>query len=273
MATIFNRSAELIIGQPGQEGRDFSGLRIQFQIEKTSESNSNTSRITIFNLNRENRAFVEQENLDAFLSAGYTPQGQESLVEAIFQGDIKKGKVENKLSGSDWQTTFEVGDGERALVETKFNKSFAKGANLEAVIGEVAESFEKPISTIKGIKNKVFKNGLTLSGSSKDIMDQLSAEAEVEFSIQDDEVVVLPANEDDGEESQFISRDTGLIGSPIKREKGIEFVSALNPKLRPGRKVRIESKFINGDFRIRKVVHDGDTHEGPWQSKCEAVNL
>lgn len=271
MAIIFNRSANLIIGVPGQEGRDFSNLRISFQIEKTSESNANTSRITIFNLNKESRSFVEQENLDAFLSAGYTPPGQESLVEALFQGDLKKGKVENKLSGSDWQTTFEVGDGERALVETKFNKGFAKGASLEKMIGEVSKSFDKPISTIKGIKDKIFKNGVTLSGGAKDIMDQLTNEAGVEWSIQDDEIIVLPSKEDDGEESFLISRKTGLIGSPIKREKGIEFIAALNPKLRPGKRVRIESKFISGDFRIRKVLHDGDTHEGSWQTKVEAI--
>lgn len=271
MGLIFNRAAELIVGVPGQVGRDFSNLRIQFQIEKTSESNSNTSRIVIFNLNKENRAFCEQVNLDCFLSAGYAPIGQEPLIESIFQGDIKKGKVENKLSGSDWQTRFEVGDGERALVETKFNKSFAKGANLQAMIEEVSKSLGKPLSTIKGIQNKVFKNGVTLSGSAKDILDGLTVEGGVEWSVQDNEIIVLPPTIDDGQGSFLISRDTGMIGSPIKREKGVEFVVALNPKLRPGKKVRLQSKYLEGDFRIRKVVHDGDTLEGPWETKVEAV--
>lgn len=269
MAIIYNRAGLLRVGQLGQEGRDLTGLRIGFQIEKTSESNSNTSRITIYNLNKESRSFVEQEDLVGILDVGYSPVGADDLIENIFQGDIKK--VQNKLQGSDWLTTFEVGDGEKALTESKFNKSFAAGASIEAAINEVAQSFGKPISTIQDITAKTFKNGLTLSGGSKNIMDTLTKEAGVEWSIQDDEVIILGAENTDGEEAFFISRDTGMIGSPIKREKGIELTTALNPKIRPGRAILVESKYLEGEFRVRKVVHDGDTHEGSWQTRLEAV--
>jgi hypothetical protein len=269
VAQIYNREAILQVGVPGQEGRDFTGLRVSFQIEKTSESNSNTSRISVYNLNKENRSFVEQEGLNAILKVGYTPPGSETLSEIIFQGDTKK--VENKLQGADWLTTFEVGDGEAALVNSKFNKSFSKGLSLSSAIDEVAKTLGKPISVIQGIKDKVFKNGLTLSGSTKEILDSLTLEGGVEWSIQDDEIIILPPTGTDGETAFLISRDTGLIGSPIKREKGIELITALNPKIRPGRQIQVESKFLKGLFRVRKVIHDGDSLEGNWQSKVEAV--
>lgn len=269
MSLIYNREAILEVGLEGQRGKDFSNLRISFQIEKTSESNANTSEITIYNLNADSRAFLEQENLVAVLKAGYTPQGESSLAETIFRGDIRR--VENKLSGSDWQTNLEVGDGEKALVEKSFNKSFAKGVSLRSAIEEVAQALGKPISTIKDISEKVYQNGLTLSGSVKDLLDELTAEAGVEWSVQDGEVIVLGQSSNDGQRGFLLSRDTGMIGTPVRKEKGIEIQTALNPKLRPGKAIRIQSKLFSGDFRIRTVRHIGDSFEGEWSSKVEAV--
>ena len=267
---IFNRTATLKVADESGEGRDFSNLRIRFNIAKSSESNSNTSKITVLNLNKESRSFVEQEKLVVILQAGYTPIGTEKpLEESIFQGNVEK--VENKLAAADWQTTFEVGDGEKVLVENHFDKGFAKGVKLSAAIEEVAASLGKPISVIKGIRDKVFKNGISLSGATKEILDTLTVQAGVEWSIQDDEIIILPQEQSDDESSFLLSRDTGLIGSPIKREKGVELVSTLNGLLRPGRPFEVQSRFVNGVFRVRKVNHNGDTHEGPWESKVEAV--
>jgi hypothetical protein len=266
---LYNRFARLRVGIPGQDGIDFTGLRVTFQIEKTSESNSNTSRISIFNLNSNSRAFVEQENLVGILDVGYQYPGQDPVAENIFQGDIKK--VQNTLSGGDWVTTFEIGDGEKKLVESHFDKSFAKGASLQTVVNEVAQSFGNPVSVVKGIQDKTFKNGLSLSGGTKEILDNLTSEGGVEWSIQDDEVIILPQEEDDGEQGFLLSRDTGMIGLPIKKEKGLEITTALIAKLRPGRSIKVESKIIEGNYRVRRVLHDGDTHEGNWVTKVEAV--
>lgn len=268
---LYNRSARIRVGNLGGDGKDFTGLRVQFSVEKTSESNANSSKITIYNLNPDSRSFLEQQNLTVILEVGYEPPGQDPFLEILAVGDIKRGKVKNERQGTDWVSTLELGDGEVALQEKFFNKSFEPGASLEKVMKDVAGSFDKPVNTIIGLKDKVFNSGLNLSGGSKEILDTLTRDAGLEWSIQDDEVQILPPEGSTTDEILLLTPQTGLLSSPIKREKGVEFMALINPSLRPGRRFRLESRDIKGVFRARKVFFNGDTLEGDWTMKVEAV--
>lgn len=280
---LFIRAARTRVGVPGQEGRDFTGLRVSFSIEKSSTSNPNTSKVQIYNLSPSSRSFVEQKQQVLLLEVGYAPPGVEPFLEGISSGDIRK--VTNERNGTDWLTTFELGDGELALQEAQLNKSFEAGASLTKMIRETAQSFGKAVNNISGITEKTFKSGLMLTGSSKDNMDKLVATGGSEWSIQDDEVIVLGKRETTSEEAILISERTGLIGSPVKREEGVEFTSLLIPRLRPGRRIKIESKAtffdsnigqsrpFTGEYRVRKAIHTGDTLEGVWETKVEAIEV
>lgn len=269
---LFNRVASVTVGQLGQVGKDFEGLRVNFSIEKNSESNPNQAKVQIFNLSSASRSFVEQKNLYLILNVGYQPPGEsEAVMSTLCRGDVKYGKVTNELKGGDWITSFEVGDGEIALSEKTFDKTFEKGVSLEQAIKDVAASFGLALGSVKGIVDKVYKSGLTLSGGTKQILDVLTKEAGVEWSIQDGEVQIIPPTGVSQNEAILIAPHTGLLNSPIKREKGIEFTSLIVPTLRPGRQVLVESSSVNGTYRIRKVTFTGDTHEGEWTAKVEAV--
>ncbi len=266
---LYNRTAVLKVGVPGQEGKDFTGLRINFSVEKTSESNPNQAKIQVFNLSQASRSFVETKGLKLVLQVGYEPPGSKSLIETLCQGDVKK--VSNELKGSDWVTTLEVGDGETALTEKTFDKTFEKGITLQKAIGEVKNSLGLASGAIAGIKDKVFKSGLTLSGGSKQLLDTLTKEGDVEWSVQDGEVQILPPKGFTSDEVIFLSPQTGLLDSPVKREEGIEIRSLLIPKIRPGRRIQVDSSIVKGTYRIRKVTFSGDTHEGDWTARTEAI--
>lgn len=268
---LYNRTAKLKVGVLGQEGKDFTGLRVKFNVVKTSEANANTSKISVFNLNPDSRSFMEQQNLVAVLEVGYEPPGFDPFTGIIAVGDIKRGKVKNERQTTDWVTSIEMGDGEKALQEIFFNQAFEKGASVSKVIRDVASSFGKPVNTIVGLEDKTYKSSLNLSGASKDILTTLTSEVGLEWSIQDDEVQILPPEGSTTDEVLLLSPLTGLISSPIKREKGIEFTGLINPQVRPGRRVFIESRDISGEFRVRKVTFDGDTLEGDWKMMVEAV--
>ena len=85
---------------------------------------------------------------------------------------------------------------------------------------------------------------------------------------------------------------TGLLGFPTKTENGVEFVSLLNNKIRPGRAVKLESKQFQGlrgqdqntnqvasqalegsgaIVKVKKATFEGDTHEGSWKVTVEAT--
>lgn len=268
---LYNRTARVEIGVAGGEGRVYDGLRVQFEVEKGSTSTPNPAKIKIYNLNADSRSFAEQENLFLRLFVGYKPPLDIGFTEILATGDVSKAFSERKTP--DWVTQFEIGDGEKAINETFINKNFDKGISLSAVVQDVAQSFGKPVSAIQGLKEKTFKNGLSLSGAASSLLDSFTEEGDTEWSIQDDEVQILPKTGATDDEVYILTPTTGLLASPIKREKGIEIRSLIIPKLRPGRRVKIESSQFEAVYRIRKVVFTGDTLEGPWEARTEAVEV
>jgi hypothetical protein len=100
---LYGRTASLVVlNRDTGLARTLEGLRVSFEIEKTSESTSNKAKIMIYNLNEDNRAFFESESLSVILSAGYKGiYGTSPIVQQLFSGDIirtttKKGSQEQK---------------------------------------------------------------------------------------------------------------------------------------------------------------------------------
>lgn len=263
---IYLRKATVAIApKAGGEGIAVSDLRISFNIEKSSESNPNVSKISIYNLNPTNRAFLESEKLQVVLSAGY-----ETYQEIIFAGDIRK--ASSMRTGPDWVTTIESGDGEAALTEVTTDKSYGPGTDLKTVFNDLIGGLglSKGNVDLSGVTATV-QNGLTVSGRNKEQLDELTKKQGLEWSVQNGAVQVTKQGAATQVEAVLISPETGLIGAPAKREKGIEFTAALNPKLVPGRSVQVQGSAINGVYVVRKATFDGDTREGNWTVKVEAL--
>lgn len=281
MSVLFDRYCGLTIGRPGEQGTLFENLRITFQVVKTSDSNPNTAKISIYNLNDNSIGLIEDENQQAVLEAGYNGLGaavsgaisEERLVGIITKGDVRN--VVTTRKGVDRITTFETGDGEDALQSNTLDKSFAPGVTTTDIVREVQGALGVVRGTIKGVIDQIFDNGLSVSGKAKDTMDEITKKMGAEWSIQDGELQILPRFGSTNEEAILLTPDTGLVGAPTRKigkdkRTSVEFISLLNPRMRPGRKVRIQAFALSGDFVIRKVTMTGDNKQGNFICKCEA---
>jgi len=262
---LFNRKCSFLFGFPGQLGRQYTGLRIRFKIVKTSDSKPNKSNVQIFNLTKESRTLAEKKGLVFILNAGY-----ETTEEVIFSGDVAR--VITELDGPDYVTTFESGDGEKAFQTARVEKSFQEGVDIKDVFTEIITSLGKTIKDISSIKSEKIVNGISLTGLSRTHMDDLTKRYGLEWSIQDGGIQVLEKNKSTKETAIVLNSNSGLVGVPKKKEDGsVDLVSLLQPQIRPGRTIRIESLFLSGDYVCRKVTHSGDTHGQDWYSQIEAV--
>lgn len=260
---LFDRRAIITFGPKGQEGKRIEGLRVKFEIEKTLQKFVNKATITVYNLTRDSRALCERKDLILILSAGY---GQ--MIEDIFTGDIAR--PVSRLEGSDFVTTFEVGDGEKAYKEAKVDVTFKEGTSLKDMFLDVAKSFGQQIKDLSALPVDKLLNGFVASGNSRTVMDDLTRKSGLEWSIQDGALQVIKRGKSNSEEAVLLNSGTGLIGSPIKKDDSYEFTSLLQPKIKPGRKIVVESPSISGTFRVEKVILKGDTHDKDWFSVIEA---
>lgn len=244
--------------------REIKDLRIIFQCEKTNKSDPNTANIEIYNLNKDTRSLLEAKGTRISLDAGYIYTSA-----TIFRGNITK--VVHKSEPPDIITKIEARDGDNRYRNARFDKGYPPGVKLEQLINDLANELDLPVSSIIDLPATQYANGLTLTGQVRDHLDYLTTKNDLEWSIQDETLQIIPKKQTTLDEIIFLTSYSGLVGSPSKTKKGVEFKSLLQPRLRPGRRVRLESKFIEGIFKIRKVNHEGDSHEGEFVSICEAV--
>lgn len=292
MARQFKRIYELTITTPN-ENRVITGLRVAFEITKSVLSFPNLARLEIFNANQTTISALQEQGAKISFNAGY-----EGAVELLFQGDVRN--VLQRKSGVDRITTVFAGDGERDFQNAAFNKTFTSSVSISQAIQEVLKTFEEvSIGVVNGLPQVADKlRGQTLSGSSKDILDQFAKEYGFNWSIQNGEVVIVPQDEPlEGDDAVLINAATGMIGSPTLTRfgatissYGVEVTTLLNPKLLPNRAIKIESLnaevnignlyFQNikkttaeGFYKIQEVTFTGDTHDATWLAMVKGMSL
>ena len=180
----------------------------------------------------------------------------------------------------DWENSF-------------FNKTFTGNVAVNVAILEVIESFENTdvgvLDGLPDVKDKL--RGQTLSGSSKDILDEFAKEYGFVWSIQDGEIVTTALNVPlQSDQAVLITAATGMLGSPTITDLGVEVKTLLNPQLLPNTAFKIESVnaevqlgnlfFENipqtdatGIYKTQEVVFRGDSELGEWSAEVKGVKI
>jgi hypothetical protein len=260
----YDREYELIVGDVLI--KDFD---ILFNIEKSLGRKPNTCELTIYNLNPQNRAKLESiGNVVVQLKAGYKGD-----IGVIFLGDTPN--VNNIKEPTDWHTVLSTDDGGKATKFDRINKSYRAGTTLNVVLADVAKSTKiKPGNLIREatkahvLGNKVFANGVTVSGSALRQLNKLLRSAGMEWSIQDQAFQVLEQGKSLLDVAVWLDPTTGLIGVPsIDKDGDVTVKSNMNSQIIPGRQIVFSSETLSGRMRADKCTYSGDTRGDPWDVK------
>lgn len=286
MSRQYKRSYDLTVKGADGEARVIRGLRVNFEITKSVLSFPNLAKIIIYNPNNETVALLQKKYTEIIFNAGY-----EGDIELLFKGRIRN--VFQGRKSTDKLITIFAGDGEQDWQNASFNKTFTENVSISEAIREVLKTFkETAIGELEGLPQIADKlRGQTLSGSSKDILDDFADEYGFNWSIQNGEVVITPIEEPlMSDEAVLISSVTGMIGSPIITEIGADVTTLLNHKLLPNRAFKIESPnaevqlgnlffrevkptTAEGHYKVQEVTFRGDSREGDWLSFVKGRTL
>ena len=264
---------------------EFSGLKISFRVKKTESSDPNTCTLTIFNLNEDSRSKINIEKSQLYLFAGYE---QDTGEELVFTGNVTN--VNDTIQRPNVVSVIDAADGEKELNESKMSVSFKEGVTLFQIFEKVIDTFNLPVKFKKALeftKKVKYNNGSAFIGQAKALMDLLTADVRLTWSIQNGELKFYENTKADFSSAVVLTTNTGLIGSPtkIKVKKGTrteekesdgwKFVSLLQPKIEPGGIVKVTSREIldGSQFKVINVDHDGDSIEGSFQTTVEAMQL
>lgn len=276
---LYERVCEIQAGD-----RDITGLRVSFEITADLKPEPNQSEIKIYNLSERTRGVLQKKGAAVQLTAGYSDN--KSL---LFLGEIRQ--VDHIREGSDWVSRLRLGDGD-TFYKAKKSFSFKPGSGT----GKVIESLAKMSGGISSLGNitdfikdipatmATMASGLSGMGEPQKAMSSIADSAGYNMSVQNGALLFrrkFPKQGDFTVQGELLSEDTGLVGSPEhsnpdtkeKKPAVLKAKSLLNPRLRCGYLVRVESVNVKGTFVITKLTHKGDTHGGDWYTEIEALPI
>lgn len=282
---LYNRRAEVVIAPiDGGDGLEVSGLRVVFQVMKTSTSEPNTATVSVYNLAEASRGRIKAKDQAVVLRAGYV-----DLVEQVCAGVIKR--VEHRREGVNIVTTMELKDGGQDLLEPEFRRSYSGRTSKQRIINDILSTMphtSRGSIAASGIGGST-SGKMSFSTTSKLALDRCAKAWDFEWSIQDGAIQILDptGTVEPVELAVVIGPDSGLLGSPSKtgqegrrssgrvrkQQPGAKFQSLLFPSIRPGRYVLLKSEFVAGAFKVQSVNHAGDTHGTEWSSDVEAIQI
>lgn len=250
-------------------------LRVTFEVEKDLSGKPNKARFDVYGLNEPHRRQLESAaKVPVQCEAGYIDG-----TSVIFLGNLRAG-ASYRDAGS-WVTQLSAGDGAEEVKTARANVSISPGATTDEVLRQVAERLGVKLGNLKDtfalIKKdfraggNLFPNGTVITGSAAREMTAICRSLGLDWTIHNGELQIQERGKTLGSEAIFLSKKTGMIGSPELDAKGVLRIDCLmQPDVFPGRLLVVEADRVKGQFRIEKTTHRGDNFGGDWTIAIEA---
>jgi hypothetical protein len=303
-APQFGRKYSLIVGTDSGAAVDLSQLRFRFVTKRGDFQNPNTCDVRVYNLSKQTaNNLAAKEFTQLRLQAGYP--GNHGL---IFIGTIAQVRIgrENQL---DSYVDFTAADGdEQYNYAPVITTNLVAGQNsakniLVAILGGMkagANSGTFSKGYIAPLPHKPLIRGKVLYGSARDHLRKLAKNNDMSWSIQDQQLTMIPLSSYIPGDPVVVSPDSGLIGVPEQTANGISMRMLLNPNVKIGQTIKLQASVnqlrlnpgvwnqgqnlnlqsgsarINGQglYYVMVATHSGDTRGNPWYTDviCLAIN-
>ncbi len=309
MTAQYLRSLSLVVADSSGEGIDLSNLRVRFHVRRGDTQTPNSMNARVYNLSAATAAQIENEFTQIVLQAGYGDN-----LSLVFRGVItqtRHGRVDQRDSYVD----ITAADGDEAYNYSPMAISLAAGARPQDVVQAVLKSMATPAlgklpanqqPITQGYTAAVPQNGSlrgkVLFGLARDVMRKLADTHDLKWSIQEGQLTVIQNGSYIPGDPVLITPSTGLIGVPETTENGLSMRVLLNPDIKIGSLVKLDSTDVNqyrygldknsqvanaflaatstklsadGTYYVMRADHLGDTRGDEWYTEltCLATDI
>ena len=250
---------------------EISELKIEFDVKKTLDSNSNEATIRVWNLSDSSRSNINEELADITVEAGYEREGSRGIIFKGFTRDVVHERI-----GPDIVTTIEAGDGDKAARKSHASVTYPKGTDLRTMILDLQSKMtDVELGEIKLPDDLTIPaRPISFMAPPRRAMDELGRSFGFYWSVQNGALEVIPT---DGFLSEVIeiTPSTGMVGVPSITDSGILVQCLLNPSIRPNRQVYVQSETTgrigaDGLYRVSSVGYTGNNIDGEFICEIEA---
>lgn len=232
---------------------EYPELTFEFEVNFSTDSDGNTGSLKLYNLSEETIALFKKGQLFT-LSAGYRDDLGIILLGVIVSATTA-------WEGTDKITTAVIGDCTDRWLNVTINKSWRAGIKASEVAKDIVANLGLGTEGVSIPKDITYSRGKTFSCTCKRALEELARDLGLKLHFTGGKLYLKPV-ELGLTEVVVLNSGSGLMGSPEKVEtdkekpgKRYKVQSLLNYRLRSDAVVKLESKTIEGLWRIEKGKH------------------
>lgn len=232
-----------------------------FNISRTMSSAVNTAFVNIYGLSQLTREKIYKDRYDMIryikmnIYAGYR-----SGVALIFSGHIKECTSFRDSGATEFITQIEAWDGGLGMYLGENNNTYPAGTAYQQILADLSQNLTDVEVGVISDNLEIEKPLRSVSFNGKTI-DDLKTYTKGNLFI-DNGVINFIDNEKEVLEGNIgiISVDSGLLGTPKRKETNIIVEMIFEPQIILGQQLILESKtlpYLNQTYKVLGVSHDG----------------
>lgn len=229
---------------------------VQFEVSRQSLASANKATFRIFNLGEQtrNRIYKDKYNLTELRRVTFHA-GYEDFAPLIFTGRVKQ--ASSFRQGTDTITLIEADEG-YAMINGFTATTLGAGAIAKETIKMLAASLPAIAgAAIVGDFPTATKRGEVLFGNTWQLLQQKSGGL---ARIDNGQVKVLNDDEVITGAIPLISAETGLLNSPQRGDRQLEFELLFEPRITVGQAIALKSvsnPLFDGNYKVMGFAHKG----------------
>jgi len=317
MSQQYLRQISLVVANAAGQGLELGALRVVFEVRRGDTQTPNTCTVRVYNVSPNTSNALRYRGASEFTQLVLKVAYQDQPLAQIFYGSIKQvrqGREDQKNS----YIAITAADGDSVYNFVPLSFTLAAGntpqnavTNLIGVAAAAAATYGSPtggpggqpltqgymptLNPNRSIRGKVFY------GDWKDEMRSLADTQDCTWSIQDGKLQFVLKTGYIPAPPVLITPSTGLIGVPEQTQNGLSLRVLLNPNIKIGQTIKLDSTDINelqygldtqsvannlnlqqgataksadGTYYVMRAEHFGDTRATAWYTDliCLSVN-
>lgn len=246
-------------------------LDLEFTIPFDDDTEANEAEFTIYNLTDKTINAIKK-NATITIQAGY---GKDTGI--IFSGKVSKKKT--CWQDNDKVTTIFAIDNNGKKETSITNLSFAKGSKASRILKKLVERVGLPVAVFKTSRDHTYKDKVTIDGGLMDNIKKYAQICGVVAYVCKSKIYVCPLSYGTND-TLNLTADTGLLSVTEFEETntaenytdtitGQEIEMLLQHKIQTGSIIKLNTKNVKGDFRVREGSHTYDGNN--FITKVKAV--
>jgi len=258
----YGRNVKIRVTDPANnEILEVDDTRVIFEVQQTIDPFPNIGTIKIYNPSSDFSNFANRENMKLDILISYF----EDKYKVLFLGDIKRAYSLN--TNIDNIFVIEVGDSEKAITTSFLNKSYTNGIKKKTIVSDCIKILG--IDVLSNTLNRVtgtYNGGFVSFNKVIDVLDIIINSLNLEYSIQNNQMVITEKGEIDSNNFIIIDYENGLLKKPMRLQDGGFLLNCLlEPKYSVQKTIFLNVPDLEGYFQIRNIDFIGDNEKHKWE--------